>query len=114
MVQTGEEKRKNTRLQLAKKITRMIRPSNVRVVSIVVNADRTWHAITVGDQGNIERVRPRIDVIIEKLRDRYQLDDSYETVPAIWLHWARDKARPRAKRGLRKKMSDFISGRRRR
>jgi hypothetical protein len=108
------EKRKNTRLQLAKKITRRIQPSKVRVVSIMVNADGTWHAITVGDQANIERAQPRIEAVIEKLRDRYQIDDSYENVTAAWLHWARDRTRPRAKRGLRKKMSDFISGRRRR
>jgi len=102
MVQTGQEKRKNTRLQLAKKITRMIRPTKVRVASIVVNADSTWHAITVGDQANVERARPLVEAVIERLRDRYQIDDSYEAKPVMWLHWARDKARPRlrsAKKG---------------
>lgn len=114
MVQAQHRKRKKTRLQLARKITRMIQPANVRVASITVNADGTWHAITVGKQTDIQRQQPRIEAAVAKIRDGYEIDSSHESVATIWLHWARGRTRPKVRRDLRKKMSSLISGGRRR
>jgi len=86
-----------TRRQLAKMISRRLRRSKVRVPTIAVNADGTWYAITVGDEAAIANAQPRIDAIVARLRESYEVDHSYTPVSgsAKLLNWIR-------RRGVRK------------
>ena len=86
-------KQLKTRRQLARMITRRLRRSKVRVPTIAVNADGTWHAITIGDAAAIASAQARIDAIVAKLRESYDVDQSYipRSGSAKWLNWIRPR-----------------------
>jgi hypothetical protein len=83
-----------TRRQLVKMIARRLRPSKVRVASIQLNGDGSWHVITYGSRPAVENARPRIEAIVAKLRESYDLvneaDPSLSSTPR-WLNWARGR-----------------------
>ena len=91
-------KKQKTRPQLARMIARRLRmTSQVRVVSVQINPDGTWHPITVGSRAALENAQPRIEAIMAKLRRSYEVVDTPSAAEPKWLAWLRREKLKRAK-----------------